>query len=226
MKKSAIILAAGSGTRAGGDIPKQFRIVAGRPVIWWSVRAFLEADPDTKIILTLSQYGETIWNTFERNLPFESRLSNYAVAYGGASRWESVRNSLFFCPDEGLIAVHDAARPMITPDMVRRGWTEAEQSGATVPVVPLTDSIRKIIADDKSEPEDRSRFLAVQTPQIFKANILKDAYMRPELPTFTDDASVVESAGFSVSLYNGDSENIKITHPQDFILADYILSHR
>lgn len=223
MEKTAIIVAGGVGRRAGGDVPKQFHLVAGRPVLWWAMRAFHLEDPATRLVVALNFDFIELWNRQQASLP-ESALFPYELIGGGATRFQTVRNALTACGDGGLVAVHDAVRPLATPALIRRGWEAAEESGAAVPVVPLSDSIRHIGEDGRSVPVDRSRYVAVQTPQVFRTDLLRQAYSRGESPLFTDDASVAEAAGIPVATYQGDPINSKITWPADFIVADTILS--
>lgn len=157
--------------------------------------------------------------------------AEWLVVPGGNSRPESVRNGLnairtrLGTGKSALIAVHDAARPLVSALMIREGWHAAEEFLAAVPAVPVTDSLRQLSDDGRSKALDRSRFVAVQTPQVFRADILLRAYDRPrgDLSLFTDDASLVEASGVPVALYPGSPENIKITHPRDFAIAEAIL---
>lgn len=231
MKKYAIILAGGVGSRAGGDIPKQFRKVGGMPMLWWSIKAFRAEDADTQIIVVMHPDYIDFWNDFILSLPGEDIIS-HIVTTGGSSRLESVQNGLHLIEDEdALIAVHDAARPMVTQKMIADGWETALKYCAAVPVVPVCDSLRKLDDTDlflenaRSESVIRSEYVAVQTPQVFDSKLLKEAYALTLNNSMTDDASVAEAAGHKVGLFEGDSCNIKVTNPVDFYLAEYLLSH-
>ena len=228
-KKFAVILAGGSGTRAGGEVPKQFQILHGLPVVWWSVKAFYSEDPGVEIRIVLHPGFFDLWDILYSELPEEEKKINVKLICGGRNRAESVKNGIMGIDPgtraETLIAVHDAARPMIDASFVGRGWESARESGAAIPVVAMTDSIRKLTADG-SVALDRSKYVRVQTPQVFYGDILKDAYSRDLLPTMTDDASVVEAAGVEIALYEGTEKNIKITNPFDFKIAELLLEDR
>ena len=224
-EKYAIIVAGGVGNRAGGSVPKQFRNLCGIPMLWWSVRAFHQENPETKIILVLNSAYVGLWNELYESLPSEDRSIAVTVTSGGDSRLESVWNGLKCVPDSGgsLVAVHDAARPLITTDIIRRGWEAASQSGAAVPVAPLVDSIRHI-SDAGNFSVPRKEYVRVQTPQVFDSESLKRAYDRPFSPDLTDDASVVEAAGYKITLFDGSDYNLKVTAPNDFAIAETLLN--
>ncbi len=226
MKKYAIIVAGGEGTRMGGGLPKQFRDLCGLPVVVWSMLAFHKEDSDTGIILVVNPRFMETWDEMFRALPENARVP-HAVIGGGDSRSASVRNGLDLTEngDDVFVAVHDAARPLITPGMIRRGWEAAKATGSAVPGVPVTDSLR-IIEDGSNRAVDRSRYVAVQTPQVFKADVLKKAYAENPGKAFSDDASACEAAGVATVIFEGDYSNIKITNPGDLDTASNILNHR
>ena len=218
----AVIVAGGSGTRMGGGIPKQFRSLCGHPVLWWSMKAFHQANPDTRIILVLPKEFISLWNDFFSSLPAEERFEHISTA-GGKNRAESVMNGLSLIEnDNSLVAVHDGARPLVKPQIIAKGWETAESSGAAIPVIPVTDSLRKI-CNGGSKTVNRSEFVAVQTPQVFKTSVLKEAYKNGVDGSFTDDASVVENVGIKVSLFDGSPENMKITNPKDLAIAAVLM---
>lgn len=230
--KFAVIVAAGSGRRAGGEVPKQFRTVAGVPMVWHSVRAFRKVDPETIIVLVLSESGYTMWFEIVKAFPeiaSEIEKGGFMLAPGGEQRTDSVFNALKIiaetsgsveCP---LVAVHDAARPIVTEEMIRRGWESARKYRAAVPVIPLTDSIRRKSDGESTVAVDRRDYVAVQTPQVFVLDCLFNAYNnRTEGREYTDDASVVEEF-CPVAIFEGDPENIKVTRPHDFIIAEELL---
>lgn len=227
MRKTAIILAGGSGTRAGGGTPKQFRTLGGEPMFHRPVSAFMAADPQTEIVLAVNPLFLSECREMVYAFPEETAKKIRIVA-GGSSRAESVSNALAAIPhNEGMVAVHDAARPLVSVDMIKRGWEACGGKNCVVPAVPLTDSIRMLGGNGKSESVDRSRFVAVQTPQVFPLDLLKRAYDTADaLPGFTDDASLAEAAGETITLYEGEPENIKVTTPQDFGIAEIILRER
>lgn len=231
--KIAIILAAGSGTRAGGDVPKQFQTVGSMPMVWHSIAAFLKSDPNTRIVVVLSPGGRVLWSGVVET----AARKNACVApekiffvEGGDQRVDSVSNALRHIKEiigedasgeEVLIAVHDAARPLVDSKLISRGWETAALNGTAVPVVPVTDSLRKILKGNPgSKAVDRSQYFAVQTPQIFKARLLFEAYdKRRKDKIYTDDASVVEELQ-PVELFEGDPVNFKVTGPNDFVIAN------
>ncbi len=228
---SAIIVAGGTGSRAGGSLPKQLRLVAGRPMLWWSVKAFHDFDSDVNIVVVLHRDYIDKWRKLFEALPEEERIP-HLIAVGGITRCESVRIGLAMlqqCCNEGLVAVHDAARPMLQPDMIEAGFDACESTGVgMVPVIPLTDSIRGLLPDGGSVAERRDRFVGVQTPQVFSISQLSAAYEAIDVAdtAFTDDASVAEACGMRVALYPGSPENIKVTYPIDFIIARHCLKAR
>ncbi|MCM1005812.1 MAG: 2-C-methyl-D-erythritol 4-phosphate cytidylyltransferase [Prevotella sp.] len=230
MKKVAVIVAGGSGLRAGGGIPKQLQDLAGRHVFAWSVKAFLEEDSATRIILVVNGRYRDMFESALANMQIEFPPFDCKTVEGGTTRAESVMHALALLEpeDDLLIAVHDAARPLVSVDMVRRGWQTALKHGAAVPCVPLADSIRRLNDDGTSESVPRSDYVAVQTPQVFKGNLLIKAYLplkegKISVNSVTDDASVVELSGCPITLYSGDTRNIKITNPQDLTIANTIL---
>lgn len=225
MKKTAIIVAGGSGKRAGGDLPKQLQMLDGQPVFMHSIRKFLAEDPQTRIILAVKTEYADIFRNYILEMQQEHEFSCRIVA-GGSTRAESVMNALAEADTSAgsLIAVHDAARPLLPVEMITRGWQCARSCKAAVPAVPLTDSIRKTDAGGDSHSVPRSQYVAVQTPQVFDAALLADAYAHLADPTtVTDDASVVELHGHIVTLYKGEPANMKITGPHDLRIAELIL---
>lgn len=228
-KKYAVIVAGGSGSRAGGDVPKQFQMLCGIPVVWWSILAFHEEDPETEIRVVLHPGYFELWDILAADLPEEVRKIKVELVCGGRNRLESVKNGITrIDPGKGaesLIAVHDAARPLVSKDLIKRGWEAARKTGAAIPIVAMTDSIRHL-THHGSEALDRSRYVRVQTPQVFYGDLLKEAYDRILLPEMTDDASVVEAGGKDIALYDGDEENMKITNPLDFKIAEQIIGSK
>lgn len=227
VEKYAVIVAGGDGMRAGGDIPKQFRKIHGIPMLWWSVRAFHDEDPATRIILVINPGWFDLWDELSAALSESEKAIPVLTVCGGPDRGASVANGLMSVPESrnALVAVHDAARPFVTPELIRRGWECAEKDLASVPAVPVTDSLRRLTPEG-SEAVDRSAFRAVQTPQCFRADILAAAYALPDSAQFTDDASRVEKSGVRITLFEGDPRNIKVTHPDDFIIAEALMSRK
>lgn len=227
MKKYAVILAGGSGRRAGGEMPKQFQLLLGIPLLWWSVRAFHDEDPTTDISVVLHPGFFGWWDLMRKTLPEADQQIPVRLVCGGADRPHSVANGIMQLPDDqnALIAVHDGARPVLTPALVAEGWKAAEKYKAVFPACPVTDSLREKCAEEEmTQPVDRSRFLAVQTPQVFRADILKHAHTSVANPgSFTDDASLVEASGVKTYTFSGDPANIKVTNPIDFKIAAALL---
>lgn len=224
-KKTAIILAGGEGKRAGGKIPKQFHELCGRPMVWWSMKAFHDADPDTQLVLVLHPGFFDDWDIIWNNLPETDRF-DYRLCCGGRDRCESVTNGLMAekAVAGNLIAVHDAARPLVSRNLIDRCWQTAAKAQTAVPAVPVTDSLRKLDTDGGSQAVDRSQYVAVQTPQIFEATLLKEAYSKCKTGIiYTDDASVVEASGHNITLCEGEPINIKVTNPADFIVAEALM---
>lgn len=219
MKKYAIIVAGGTGTRMKGDVPKQFMPLSGKPVILYSVEAFHAYDPTLEIILVIHSEYLTLWEQLVRN--FKVSIPHQVVA-GGETRFDSVKNGLGLVNHDGLIAVHDAARPIINKGFLESLFSAALTYGSAIPVLPVSDTIR-VLDGNTSHQYDRTFLRAVQTPQIFKVSELQRAYTQSYQPTFTDDGSVMESAGFLLHLTEGRTDNIKITHPQDIAVAEVLI---
>ena len=222
LPKYVIIVAGGQGLRMGGEIPKQFRPISGHPVLMHTLEAFYRYDPEIEIILVLPEEHQNYWN----DLCLQYRFTlKHRVITGGPTRFHSVKNGLDTLPDNGLVAVHDGVRPLVSEEVIDNAFEEAKRSGAVIPVIEVTDSLRELTSDGKNKSVPRSLYRSVQTPQVFKTALLKEAYSQPFCDYFTDDASVVEATGKEVKLIKGNTENIKITTPKDLLLAEMLLSH-
>jgi len=219
MEKFAIIVAGGTGTRMQGDVPKQFMLLNGKPIIHYSIEAFYSYDPSVQIILVLHPEFNTYWQ--QLCLDFKIDIP-HTVATGGKTRFDSVKNGLERIDNDGLVAIHDAARPVISAEFIRHNFSEATIHGSAMPGVALNDTIR-MIDGDTSHQLDRTFLRAMQTPQVYKVSEIKRAYTQPYHPLFTDDASVMQAAGFPLHLTQGRADNIKITNPQDIALAEFML---
>lgn len=224
-----IIVAGGSGRRAGGARPKQFAFLAGMPVLARTINNFAEAMPGAEIVAVLPEQHIEFWN----NLAARFDVAAHAVAAGGAERFDSVRNGLAaLTTDPELIAVQDGVRPLGSAGMIRRVAEAAARHGAAVPVVEAVDSFRETEGEPDAEgivPSrivDRRRLRIVQTPQVFRADILRRAYAAEYRAEFTDDASVVEAAGHPVCLAEGERGNLKLTTPEDFTIAEALIAAR
>ena len=224
MKTIAIIVAGGSGTRFGAQLPKQFLELGGKPILMRTIEAFGEnRDGSFDVIVTLPADQMDLWRTMCERYGF---VVPHRVVAGGETRWHSVKNALDSIgdlADVDVIAVHDGVRPLATAELIHRVLEAARRDGAAIPVVPLNDSVRQVTGD-ASHALDRASLRAVQTPQAFDARLLIEAYRQPFDPTFTDDASVVERYGHPVTLVEGDPQNLKITRPMDLALAEYLLN--
>ncbi len=221
MRKYVVIVAGGKGLRMGGDLPKQFIPVGGKPVLMHTLNTFYTYDPEIEIILVLPSDHHTYWaelcREYELTIP-------HRIAPGGVTRFHSVRNGLSLIADaEGWVAVHDGVRPFVLQEVIARCYKAAVQYEAVIPVTDIVETLRRMDAS-ASITVDRSRYKLVQTPQVFSVSLLKKCYDREFMDCFTDDASVVEAAGRTVHLVEGNRENIKITTPFDLKLAEILLN--
>jgi 2-C-methyl-D-erythritol 4-phosphate cytidylyltransferase len=221
MKKYAIIVAGGTGTRMGKPMPKQFLLLGDKPVLYYTLKTFLEAYDDLSIVLVLpeeySDIGKEIIDAY-----FD--YSRIQVTFGGETRFHSVQNGLKLVQDESIIFVHDAVRCMVTVDLIRLCYEHTLQMGSAVPVVRTKDSVR-ILNEEGNDNEvlDRSKVVLVQTPQTFHSKILLPAFEIDYKERFTDEATVVEAFGLKISLVEGEEDNIKITRPVDLLIAEALL---
>lgn len=219
-----VIVAAGVGTRFGGDLPKQFCMLAGRPVLFHTVDSFRRALPQARIIAVVSDSMVGYWDDLCMRHGYESP----DVVIGGASRWESVKNALDSIADDtddAAVLVHDGARPLVSAGVISRVAAGIGTAASVIPVTGVTDSLRFLSADGSSTAVPRSEYRAVQTPQGFLLKHLKQAYALPYSTAFTDDASVMGAAGMTgAMLVDGSPENIKITNPGDIALASFYLT--
>lgn len=219
----AIIVAGGRGRRMGGDVPKQFVPIGGRPVLMHTLERFHHADPALHLIVVLPRDEQDHWRQLCRDYGFGIA---HDIADGGRTRFESSKNGLALVPDGagGVVGFHDGVRPFVAEGVIRRCYDTAREDYTAVPVMPVTDTLRYV--DDrtgKTYTVDRTMFRAVQTPQVFDISLAKQAFDQPDRPTFTDDASVVESLGLKVNTVEGNRENIKLTTPFDLVLAEVLL---
>ncbi|MBQ2043352.1 MAG: 2-C-methyl-D-erythritol 4-phosphate cytidylyltransferase [Bacteroidaceae bacterium] len=219
MDRYAILVAGGKGLRMGSDIPKQFLPLRGRPVLMHTIDVFRRTYPDIHIILVLPREQQDYWRQLCGQHDYDVEL---CVADGGETRFHSVHNGLSLIPDDarGVVGVHDGVRPFVSPETIRRCFEAAEEFGAVVPVVPVVETVRQVLADGSSMTVDRNAYRLVQTPQTFDIQLLKKAYGQPFDPFFTDDASVVEAMGHPIKLVEGNNDNIKLTNPADLKLAE------
>ena len=216
-----IIVAGGKGLRMGSDIPKQFLPIDGLPVLMRTIRRFREYDADINIILVLPKSQQEYWPSLCKEYQFNER---YTIADGGETRFHSVSNGLSLSPHnaEGVVGVHDGVRPCPAIDVIANCYATARSQGAVIPVIPVVETVRHL-EDNDSRTVSRDEYRLVQTPQTFDIQLLKRAYRQPFTPMFTDDASVVEALGDTITLVEGNRENIKITTPFDLKIAEAIL---
>ncbi|MCJ8165397.1 2-C-methyl-D-erythritol 4-phosphate cytidylyltransferase [Pontibacter sp. E15-1] len=212
----AIIVAGGSGSRMQHELPKQFIEVAGKPILMHTIERFYRYNPEVRLVVVLPQQQLDTWRGLCRKHSF--RLFHMAVA-GGTTRFASVKNGLDAVQGEALVAVHDGVRPFVETGTIKAAFEAAALHGSAVVAVSPKDSIRELTPDgSRAVPRDNYRM--VQTPQCFRASILRQAYAQPEQAHFTDDASVVEQLGEKIVLVEGSYRNIKITTPEDLVLAE------
>ena len=218
MTDYVIIVAGGKGLRMGSDIPKQFLPVGGRPVLIRTIERFREYDADLQIILVLPKAQQAYWQELCREYGFSV---DYQLADGGETRFHSVQHGLALIPDtaEGVVGVHDGVRPFPSVEVIRRCYESARTAKAVVPVVPVVETLRHVAEGTKP----RGDYRLVQTPQTFDIQLLKAANRQPYRDDFTDDASVVESYGHTITLVDGNRENIKITTPYDLKIAEVLI---
>jgi 2-C-methyl-D-erythritol 4-phosphate cytidylyltransferase len=215
MKKIFIIVAGGSGSRMETEIPKQFLELCGKPVLMHTIQVFHNFDPDSKIILVLPEDQRQFWKGL--CLKYSFPLIHQVVS-GGKTRFHSVKNGLSQIEGEGIVFIHDGVRPLVSKQTLDRCLETAQECGNAIPVLPVTESLRKL-EGDQNISVDRSQYFGVQTPQTFRSEQILEAFKQDFDLAFTDDASVAEKAGFSIHMVEGNRENIKITTPIDLIVA-------
>ena len=222
MKKYAIIVAGGSGTRMGGTLPKQFMLLRDKPVLYYTLRIFIEAYDDLQVILVLpvdyTDMGQEIIDAF-----FDK--DRIRITAGGDTRFQSVKNGLALVEEESVVFVHDGVRCLLTKDLIHRCYLQAVETGTAIPAIPSKDSIR-LITEEGNTAFDRNKVMLIQTPQTFHSKIIVPAFQIDYKDKFTDEATVAEAYGMKVSLVEGEETNIKITRPVDLLLAEQILAER
>ena len=222
-KKTAIIVAGGKGERMYSEIPKQFLELAGKPILMHTLEKFHFFSDEMELILVLPALQIDFWKELCEKHHF---FLPHKIVEGGSARFFSVKNGLQQAENsDGLIAIHDGVRPLVDMETIKRSFESAEQMGASIPVVDMIESLRKV-TENGSVAVDRNAFKLVQTPQVFQSEIILKSYEQPYNEQFTDDASVVESAGYSVQLVEGNRENIKITNVLDLQLAEILLKQQ
>lgn len=219
MKKYAVIVAGGTGSRMNSNIPKQFLLINNKPLLFYTIDVFLKAYDDMQIILVLPKdhisKGQEIIDAYFNN-------SQIRICEGGRTRFHSVKNSLRLINDESIIFVHDGARCLLTQDLIQRCYNETEKYGSAIPVITSKDSVR-LLTSEGHVALDRDTVKLVQTPQTFHSKILLIAFKIDHEDKFTDEATVVEAFGIKVNLIEGEENNIKITTPGDMFIAEQII---
>ncbi len=222
MRKYAVIVAGGMGARMGADKPKQFLLLKDKPILWHTLEQFLKAYTDLQIILVLPEAFLGIGIEILPSLKDRERVQ---IITGGTTRFDSVKNGLSVIHRNGIVFVHDAVRCLVSVDLIHRCYEQALEKGSAIPAVAATDSIR-IVEGYANVVADRTKVRIIQTPQTFQTELLLPAFQRSYDPSFTDEATVVESTGIPVFLIEGEYSNIKITRPIDLIIAESILNDR
>ncbi|MDX9881515.1 MAG: 2-C-methyl-D-erythritol 4-phosphate cytidylyltransferase [Prolixibacteraceae bacterium] len=222
MKKFALIVAGGTGSRMGTSLPKQFIGLLGEPILMHTIRAFHCFDSWMKIIVVLPEDQKPRWE----ELCVQHRFSvPHQLVTGGSNRFGSVKNGLEAIGEDGIVFIHDGVRPLVSRDTLSRCLAGAEAHSNAIPVVPVTESLRKAGPGENSAV-DRSMYFHVQTPQTFRVSVIKKAYLQEYDRQFTDDASVLERTGCPIHTVEGNFENIKITRPSDIVVAEAFMKRR
>ncbi len=222
MKYYAILVAGGTGSRMNSDLPKQFLLINGKPVLMHTIEAFASSKYKPEIIVVLHAEYYNYWKECIRRTVFEIP---HTIIPGGESRFQSVKNGLDKIKEKSLIAIHDAVRPVISQEIINSSFEVAEKKGNSVAAIKSRDSVRQI-RGECSEALDRETIYLIQTPQTFSSEIIKKAYDLAETNDFTDDATVVEKLGININLITGSSKNIKITFPEDLLIASEFLKRQ
>jgi len=219
MNKYAIIVAGGTGSRLSSDTPKQFLLLDGKPLLMHSVETFYQYDAGLHIIVAMHPAFMGKWTALCAGSSFNIP---HQLVPGGETRYHSVKNALALVSGSGLVAVHDAARPLVSPDLISRTFSEADKNGTAIPCIPVNETVRSI-RDGKISLVDRTMLRITQTPEVFDVSLLQHAYQQPYRQEFTDDGSVVEATGRQVHLVDGEPTNLKVTLPGDIEIAEVLL---
>ncbi len=219
-KKYIIIVAGGTGSRINNSVPKQFIEINGKPIIVYTINKFYAFDPNIQVCIAVHpDYTNHLESLLKNYFPDK----NILYTQGGETRFHSVKNALELIKDnEAVIGIHDAARPMVSVETIQRCFDTAQKNGNATPAIPVNESLR-LVKENKNAAVLRSDYRIIQTPQCFQSELIKKAFTQPYDHSFTDDASVLEQAGHSIYLVEGNPENIKITYPSDLIIAQHLL---
>jgi 2-C-methyl-D-erythritol 4-phosphate cytidylyltransferase len=221
-QKYVLITAAGAGVRMNSPLPKQFMELQGKPVLFHTISRFIQYSLGIKIILVLPQQQIAYWDELCDTHRFRVPMS---VVAGGPTRFHSVKNGLAKVPNEALVAIHDGVRPLVSMETIKQAFHYAALFGNAIPAIGVSESVR-VMERSMSKTIDRNSLRIIQTPQCFKASLIKKAYGVNFMETFTDDASVLEFSGERIFIVDGNRENIKITSQEDFIIANALMGHQ
>ncbi len=222
MDKYAVIVAGGKGLRMGNAVAKQFLPLAGKPVLYYTIKAFVDAYADIKLVLVLPEeqlsYAQMVLQAFPDRI-------DLTIVNGGETRFHSVQNGLKEVSGSAVVFVHDGVRPLVSAQLIRACYEQAVNKGSAIPAIPVADSMR-LVEGDNSSPVNRERMRSIQTPQTFRADILLPAFQQEYKDAFTDEATVVEANGTQVYLIEGEKKNIKLTTPEDMMIAEIMLGEK
>ncbi len=222
MKKYAILVAGGSGMRMQSLVPKQFLMLDERPVLFHTLEKFYNADLETDLIVVLPKHHISSWEHLIKGYSFSLR---HRIIEGGETRFHSVKNGLDAIDGDGIVAIHDGVRPMVSETLINFLFDEADRAGNAVPCTPVNESMRTV-SGVKNFFTDRSMYRLIQTPQVFRVSQLKRAFDQPYTMMFTDEANVAESSGLEINLVPGEVHNIKITTREDLMMAEALLKNK
>jgi len=220
--KYVIITAGGIGTRMGSTAPKQFLELEELPVILHSIKAFIEYLPTIKVIIVLPENSQMEWNALSKKYGFTSK---HRLCTGGDTRFQSVKNGLKLINGNGHVAIHDAARPLVSVNLIARCFDATGIKGNAIPAISLNDSIREVVGEENS-PVFRDKYRLIQTPQVFDTKLIQKAYDQPYRTSFTDDASVAESIGVKINLIEGEPSNMKLTTQEDMVMLAALIKQK
>ncbi len=201
------------------EVPKQFMELNGKPILMHTIQKFANTISDIRIVVALSSSYKEEWEMLCKKHNFST---SHQLAEGGETRFHSVKNGLQLVPENSVVGIHDAARPLVSSQTIIKAFETAEIKGNASPAVPLTESLR-LVEQDSNKAVDRNKYFSIQTPQCFKSTLIKKAFLQDYNSLFTDDASVLESIGEKINLIEGNRENIKITTQQDLIIAEVLM---
>jgi 2-C-methyl-D-erythritol 4-phosphate cytidylyltransferase len=219
MKRYVVIVAGGSGKRMGAEVPKQYLELNGRPLLMHTIERFISWDENIEVITVLPENQIIYWMELQKKHSFTVPQT---LVRGGTHRYNSVKNGLKYVNAPALVAIHDGVRPFVSAATISRCFETAARFGNAIPAISPVDSLR-MMTGDETLPVNRLMVKQIQTPQVFSAEILKKAYQQPFSPDFTDDATVIEKMGEKINLVEGNRENIKITTPEDLLVAPALL---